>query len=376
MKHLRLFLLLISVAFATGCPNEPSRNFEDSPTMKGINAALNSYLIDLEHKCECYAAEQNPTTTDGKRDCTGSNPEGPRQAKIYRNQALEKVMAMADDNYQGFITAIETRRSRTEFVADVVDLGMGAATGIIKGKQRTIQIIGIALTAFRGVRKSEDLNFYKQQTTPILIAKMDDNRSKVEAIIEKKKDRTIEEYSMPEAIRDMVAYYNAGTLVRAFTELAKDTSKQASDSADVVRHVTGTDVKASDIPSIDRARIIANFGSQMRALEGKISEAQKAADAVQDATQKESKLKPVRDKLNSLWKAIEADDKFKPAIEKLKADPKFKSTIEDIDSDNPQTVDSVTPKKYHDLLIALNGAIAGNTDLHDDLAQKLQDFNK
>ncbi len=90
--------------------------------------------------------------------------------------------------------------------------------------------MGIALTGFRGVRKSGGLNFYKEQTISILIAKMDDNRAQVHSAILLKKPRPASEYSLKEAIRDIVAYYNAGTLVRAFSQLSKDTAAQAKQS--------------------------------------------------------------------------------------------------------------------------------------------------
>src|SRR6185503_18479855 len=103
-------------------------------------------------------------------DPTDATGEGKR----LRNDALDTVLAVIDENYTNYISDIETRRSNTDFVLDVIDLGAGAATGIAKG-ERPNQILGIALTAFRGGRKSSELAFYKQQTTPILISKMDDN---------------------------------------------------------------------------------------------------------------------------------------------------------------------------------------------------------
>lgn len=99
--------------------------------------------------------------------------------------------------------------------------------------------MGIALTAFRGGRRSSELNFYREQTVPILINKMDDGRAQVYATLLKKKAESVNDYSMKEAIRDIVAYYNAGTLIRAFTKLQKDAAADAKESENRVLVLKG-----------------------------------------------------------------------------------------------------------------------------------------
>jgi hypothetical protein len=128
-----------------------------------------------------------------------------------------------DAAYVDFINDLQAGRDRTNFVADVVELGTTAAVGITNG-ERPLQILGVALTAFRGGRRSADLNFYKEQTTPVLISKMDGNRAKVRATILTRERASVDDYPLGAAISDIVDYYNAGTLVRAFTELQKDTA--------------------------------------------------------------------------------------------------------------------------------------------------------
>jgi hypothetical protein len=103
--------------------------------------------------------------------------------------------------------------------------------------------MGIALTAFRGGRKSAEINFFKEQTTAVLITKMDDGRAQVYAgMLGKMKDKDINEYPMFSAVRDLVAYYNAGTLVRAFTQLSKDTAVQARQSENKVLELKGVPI--------------------------------------------------------------------------------------------------------------------------------------
>lgn len=218
MRKIQLSLLLSLIAFfATGCPNEPSKSFNNK---NSFVSNVNEYLAAAQGRYE-----QN----------VRSNPA---EAKRVRNDAIEDAVAVIDSNYNDYISKLNTRRSTTDFIADVIELGTSAMTGIVKG-ERPNQILGIALTAFRGGRRSAELNFYKEQTVPILITKMDDNRAQVYAMILTRKADEVIDYSMKEAIRDIVDYYNAGTLIRAFTQLQKDTAARAKESEDRVLELKG-----------------------------------------------------------------------------------------------------------------------------------------
>jgi len=209
MRKIQLCLLVFTAVFATGCPpSGPSKNFDRKDSLV---TSINSKLVTYQNNYNTSVA---------------SNPA---EAQRQRNDALELAVAIIDDNYTDYIRNLEARRSRIDFIADVIDLGTSATIGIVKG-ERPNQILGIALTAFRGGRNKAELEFYKQQTTPILISKMDGNRADMLGEILKKKSKPVTAYSMNEAIRDIVGYYNAGTLIRAFTQLSKDTAAQAKQS--------------------------------------------------------------------------------------------------------------------------------------------------
>lgn len=207
MKKISLYLVLCVVVFTTGCPKyKPDQvDFNNS---NSFVRKLNAYFADQQTK---YRAALN------------SVPDGPLKAQAIRNEFLEDVLPYIDERYMDFITDIQRGRDRDNFVADLVELGASAAVGITNG-ERPLQILGIALTAFRGGRRSADLNFYKEQTTPVLINKMDGNRAKVRARILTREKEGVNTYPIGAAISDIVDYYNAGTLVRAFTELQKDTA--------------------------------------------------------------------------------------------------------------------------------------------------------
>lgn len=218
MRHVQISLLLIVAAFATGCPKyRPDVRFDDPGSLV---TRINNYIVAQN---TLYMA------------ALGNHPE---QAKLIRNELIERALPFIDGAYIDFITAIQAGRDRNNFVMDLVELGTAASVGITKG-ERSLQIIGVALTAFRGGRRSLDANFYKDQSTPILISKMDGNRAKVRATILNRERDSVEDYPLGAAIGDLVDYYNAGTLVRAFTELQKDTALQTRAAEDDVLVLKG-----------------------------------------------------------------------------------------------------------------------------------------
>ena len=220
MRKIQLCFLAFAAVFSTGCPRyRPSVDFNNkSSFVSKVNDHLKAKQV------EYIAALGND----------------PAKAKTIRNELIEDALPYIDGAYIDFITDLQAGRDRANFFADLVELGAAGAIGVIKGRQRAIQIVGIALTAFKGGRRSADLNFYKEQTTPVLISKMDGNRAKVRTTILTREKSSVDDYPIGAAIADIVDYYNAGTLVRAFTELQKDTAnltKQAEDNVLVLKGV-------------------------------------------------------------------------------------------------------------------------------------------
>jgi len=227
MRKIQLCLLVLTAAFATGCPKyKPSVDFNNrSSFVNKVNEHFRAKQLE-------YIA------------ALGTDPN---RAQTIRNELLEDALPYIDDAYMGFITDIQRGRDRGNFIADLIELGTSGAVGITKG-ERSIQILGVALTAFRGGRRSADVNFYKDQSTPILISKMDGNRARVRTTILSREKDGVDKYPIGAAISDIVDYYNAGTLVRAFTELAKDTAVQTKQSEDNVLVLKGVPITKEATP--------------------------------------------------------------------------------------------------------------------------------
>lgn len=365
MRILLLPLLLALTFFTTGCPQGPSKKLPGITNTKSLVENINNYLETAQDDFD-EAIEDDPTDATGK-------------ARRIRNDAIHNVLAVIDDNYTDYISNIESRRSKTDFVLDVIELGTGATAGITKG-ERPNQILGISLTAFRGGRRSGELNFYKQQTTPILIAKMDDNRAIVLGDILEKKNDSGADYSMRMAIRDLVNYYNAGTLVRAFTEMSKTISAQAQASQNRVRQLSGP-LNLSSIPSLDLTRVLRQINAHKMSLAQRIKDAQDAnplaaagastAQAEAALNARKQALQPVRQKLETIWKNIQTNDKFAAALNKVKANTTHNEVITRIDT----SPESVTEEQYLTLLFVLQDALGKDLDLNRELLGILMTVN-
>ncbi len=277
-RKIQLCLLLCTAIFATGCPKyRPSVDFNNP---NSLVAKINAHITAQNN---LYMA------------ALGSSPG---QAKQIRNELIENALPYIDGAYVDFITNIQAGRDRNNFMLDLVELGTAASVGITKG-ERPLHIIGVALTAFRGGRRSLDANFYKDQSTPILISKMDGNRAKVRATILNREKSSVDDYPLGAAVGDLVDYYNAGTLVRAFTELQKDTAIKTQESEDQVLVLKGVPLTGEATPHqrdlrVDSAQILSSLGRDLAGADkGKKDAATRTLQAIVATLRKENNLASV-----------------------------------------------------------------------------------
>jgi hypothetical protein len=372
MKKIQLTLLICMAVFFTACPKyRPSVDFNRNGFVKQVNDFFD---------------------TKQKEYFTALNSNDPATAKLRRNELIEKALPYIDEAYMDFITALQSGRDRDNFLLDVVELGTTGAVGITKG-QRPLQILGVALTAFRGGRRSADLNFYKEQTTPVLINKMDGNRAIVRAAIFQNEAKDVDSYPIGRAIGDIVDYYNAGTLVRAFTELQKDTAEQTKISERALAEakknlgVVGAPTEAQIEESKQNFTVVRKIvqvwanARDAKAAAQKIVDLEKAKQAPNQPDQNEiikqqgvitaqEKIQQgVLDDFQSLFDLIQADPKLKPFIEQIPVsasdgDPgeqqRLRTSLNKIKSKDPNTPPANRPDilDYNSIFLALNGLVS------------------
>jgi hypothetical protein len=148
------------------------------------------------------------------------------QAKIVRDAVLYQLTYVTDQNYSDFENDLYAKRATGSFLADFVETGANLAGNISNGI-RAKNIIFASIAAFRTNRKSYNLNYFQEQTTNLLVLKMQTSRNRVLKEIVVQRARSVEDYPMEAALGDAIRYFFAGTLPKAFQELQQDTSVQA-----------------------------------------------------------------------------------------------------------------------------------------------------
>lgn len=245
MKTGIFLLLCFALGTLTGCPtkNRPSTKMA-KPDL--LAAEINSYLATSQKKYDCHVQGFAYTASGSTVTCVGGVPNVAvfhPLAQQLRDEMIEDSLGTIDSLYGDFVSDLSAGRATTNLIADIIDLGMGAAIGITNG-ERALQVLGVSLTAFRGGRNSVDLNYFKEFATPILITKMNDNRARQYAVILVNKKKPISQYGIKSALRDTVAYFNAGTLVEAFNELSVSTAVQLQESQKTVLTLKNADPAA------------------------------------------------------------------------------------------------------------------------------------
>lgn len=210
-KKITLILLVCITVMLTGCP-KPSTKTKMPEVLADriIYYELSKY--DADQKAYDAAIEAKDFTT----------------AKIKRDELIFRLKRNIDANYADFEHDIYVGKASSNILFDITELGASAAIGITNG-ERAKTIIGTALTAFKGGRKSIDVNFFREQTTESLIQTMRASRSTIETKINLGLQNGVQNYNLEESLGDLINYFFAGSLANALVELSKTASRKAEE---------------------------------------------------------------------------------------------------------------------------------------------------
>ena len=148
-----------------------------------------------------------------------------------RNKVVYSTVNEIDKNYDDFKNSFFGERAATETALDVLQIGLSSA-GTLAGGEATKEILAATVTGVTGSRLSYNKNFLKEKTPDLLLSRMDALRSEQWLrLYSKLSNSTDETYSLLEAERDLVAYYQAGSLDAAFQNIIAE-SGAAQTTAD------------------------------------------------------------------------------------------------------------------------------------------------
>jgi hypothetical protein len=149
------------------------------------------------------------------------------ERKIVRDRIIYELLTVIDDDYAVYEIEVRLNRSTKDTIVAIVSIGLtGAASLASKGAANTL---AASDTGLKGANAAVDTNFMKDKTTEILLNAMRGNRAIELKKIYDSMSNEIKDYPLEAALRDLVAYYNEGSLTSALNALAAQTASNAKE---------------------------------------------------------------------------------------------------------------------------------------------------
>lgn len=206
------FQLVAALAFSclamtlAGCHPHFSIARPENPPIDPSTYAIGDYNADVT----AYNAAATPGAS--------ANPEA---AKQKRNDIVYGLMGQIDVVYGAYYNHLFTSKSSLSVGSDALTLGLSTASTIAT-HAATKTILSALGTGFSGLALSADKNFFAQQAFPVIGVAMQTRRDKVRATIVANLALDSAAYPLRSAKRDLVAYFNAGTLASGLQELQEE----------------------------------------------------------------------------------------------------------------------------------------------------------
>ena len=154
------------------------------------------------------------------------NDAAPAEKVKVRNAILSDLMAVIDFNYHEFEVQLHSEKVVKNTTADIVTLGLTAAATAVGGNEAKTILSAIA-TGVVGVNTALDKNIFQNNTVEALELEMRSLRALKEQDLINGMADTDTHYPLQSGIRDVIAYYYAGSLTDAMLGLVEKTGADA-----------------------------------------------------------------------------------------------------------------------------------------------------
>ena len=146
-----------------------------------------------------------------------------------RNTILNDLMAVIDFNYHEFEVRLHEDKTLKDTSTEIVTLGLTAASTAVGGAEVKTILSAIA-TGVVGANSSLDKNILQNNTVQALELEMRSLRAQKERDLIVGMADTDAHYPLQSGIRDVIAYYYAGSLTDAMLGLVEKTGSDAAAS--------------------------------------------------------------------------------------------------------------------------------------------------
>jgi hypothetical protein len=167
---------------------------------------------------------------DGKKD-GGVFEERYAQAQSdsgARDQLVGELLLLTDLYYEDYKESLYSFTSGTDFLGNATITAMNAVSTVAGGKEFKTLIAALT-TGVSGVKSEYNRSILRDKTLQAIFKQMDASRAQVNTNIQRSLKATrgnssLSDYPITEALRDVVAYYNAGTMAGALTAIEANAS--------------------------------------------------------------------------------------------------------------------------------------------------------
>ena len=159
-----------------------------------------------------------------------------------RNRILYELMGAVDDHYFRYTRQLRAGMAGKGVFSDSLGIATSLASTAAGGQQLKTVLSAIS-TGVQGVSQSIDANALMGSTVEAIRLQMDATRAAVGAEMITKMGQTDGDYPLEAGLRDIIRYYDAGTVTSGVAGLSRASGKQKTDAE-------GSQLKASGIDKL------------------------------------------------------------------------------------------------------------------------------
>jgi hypothetical protein len=230
------FGLVLGLFLLSGCasirgPKTPTVFLVDKETNKDVLSEVQIY------RDGCKKIDKNTVCTDDqiKGYClhkpTGENCRADRDTIIYD---LKKII---DHNYESYARTFEQTQDSSIFAGEVSAASLTAVATLV-GASDLKDILTTASTLVQATSTSVQKNFYQKQTSYSILNVMNGDRAKEWATIYDKMERNgADNYSLGEAMDNLIAYRQAGDAIHALASIQQSAANTKDAAANKIKKI-------------------------------------------------------------------------------------------------------------------------------------------
>lgn len=222
MQTVKLPLLLIGIQalLLIGCSAMKER-----PKVLALNPHRAALVSKYSKDDSWYTSYANAVTTG---DLT--------KAKIMRDQALYELIWLIDDRYTSFENALNADSASIDTASTITSIGATTAATLTRATA-TKSVLAAVSTLVTGTDSAFNSNFFQSKARTAIIAAMRSGRVEVLTRLTTGMGEAPDKYSLAEGLTDILAYYDAGTVVSALNTIEDNAKQQKNDAAAKAKQV-------------------------------------------------------------------------------------------------------------------------------------------